>query len=173
MIAGKKVILDSVNTSDLEQMRQWRNEPELRSYFREHRIISDEMQEIWYTNTVNDAAQVNFAIRVDGTLIGHCGLFYIKWIARHAEFGIYIGNRQYRENGYGSDALRTLIKYGFEQLNLNKIWCEVYNNNAALDIYKHLGFTPEGVLRQNAYKDGQFLDSHILSMLKDEYNSGV
>ena len=68
-------------------------------------------------------------------------------------------------------SLRTLIKYGFEELNMNRIWCEVYSNNDALHIYKHLDFVEEGVLRQNYYAEGKYWDSHILSMLKEEYLS--
>ena len=52
---------------------------------------------------------------------------------------------------------------------MNRIWCEVYSNNDALQIYKHLGFKEEGVLRQNYYSEGEYWDSHILSMLKEEY----
>ena len=86
------------------------------------------------------------------------------------EFGIYIGDDDYRNGGFGSDALRTLIKYGFEDLNLNRIWCEVYDNNAALEVYKHIGFIYEGKMRENYYHEGQYWDSHILGMLKKEYN---
>ena len=65
--------------------------------------------------------------------------------------------------------LRTIMKYGFNDLNLNRIWCEVYSNNAAIDIYEKVGFVREGTLRQNVFKDGEYLDSTILSILKHEY----
>ena len=104
-------------------------------------------------------------------LIGHCGLYYINWTSRTAEFGIYIGDKEYRKGGYGSDALRTLISYGFNDLNMNRIWCEVYNNNeGALEVYKHVGFIYEGKLRENYYNEGKYWDSHIMGMLKNEYN---
>ena len=102
-------------------------------------------------------------------MIGSCGLTYINWVYRTAEFSITIGNKSYRSGGFGSDTLRTLIKYGFEELNLNRIWCEVYSNNAAIDIYKHIGFVEEGILRQNYYNEGRYWDSHIMSMLREEY----
>ena len=89
MIKGKKVVLDPVNTEDLEQFRNWRNDPDLRKYFREYREISDEMQTRWFDKTINDQNQVNFSIKEKQTkkLIGHCGLYYINWRARHGEFG--------------------------------------------------------------------------------------
>lgn len=172
MISGKKIGLTSVSTESLEQFREWRNRPELRQYFREHRELSKEMQTNWFNSKVlNDPNQYNFEIRdLDSKkLIGHCGLYYINWIARTAEFGIYIGDNNFRNGGYGSDSLRTLIDYGFNQLNLNKIWAEVYSNNDAFHVYTHVGFKVDGVLRQNVYKNGEYYDATIISMLKSEY----
>tara|TARA_R110001583_G_scaffold158335_2_gene310307 strand:- start:137 stop:661 length:525 start_codon:yes stop_codon:yes gene_type:complete len=172
MIVGTKIKLTKVEKENIEQLRKWRNNPELRKYFREYRLINKENQQKWYESTVlNDSTSYNFEIRdeISNKLIGHCGLHYVNWISRTAEFGIYIGDNDYRNGGYGSDALRTLIKYGFEDLNLNKIWCEVYDNNKALEMYKHIGFVYEGKLRQNYYNEGKYWDSHLLGMLKEEY----
>ena len=120
---------------------------------------------------LNDSSQINFEIRdlKSDQLIGHCGLYYIDWIHRHAEFGIYVGDLDFRSGGYGSDALRALLKYGFNDINLNKIWCEVFSNNTALEVYKHIGFKYEGKLRDHYYNEGKYWDSHMLSMLKKEF----
>lgn len=173
MIEGKKVILESVDSTHLEQFRIWRNNPDLRKYFREYREISDEMQKKWFEKITTDQNQVNFSIKDKKTkkLIGHCGLYYINWRSRHGEFGIYLGDNSFRGGGFGSDALRQLCRYGFDELNLNKIWCEVYSNNASLEMYRHIGFVDEGILRENYYCDGKYWDSFVLSMLKKEYES--
>tara|TARA_A100001515_G_scaffold125947_1_gene110962 strand:- start:2581 stop:3105 length:525 start_codon:yes stop_codon:yes gene_type:complete len=173
MLNGTKIYLGPVEEESIEQLRLWRNQPYLRKYFREFREINKKMQSQWFENkVVKDPNQVNFQIHdfESKKLIGHCGLYYINWIHRHAEFGIYIGDQNYRSGGYGSDALRTLISYGFNDLNLNKIWCEVYSNNDALAIYEHLGFKKEGVLRQHYYNEGKYWNSTILSLLKSEFN---
>ena len=173
MLRGKKISLASIKENNLEQLREWRNRPELRKYFREHKEISQVMQTTWFNKINQDSNQVNFEIcdKESNKLIGHCGLYYINWVHRHAEFGIYIGNDNFRNGGYGADSLRTLIKYGFEDLNLNKIWCEVYSNNKSLEVYRHLGFKDEGILREHYYNDGQYWDSHMLSLLKKEYRT--
>ena len=175
MIVGKKVVLDSVEKHDIERLRKWRNDPKLRKYFREYREINGEMQEKWFEKISFDTNQVNFTIKdkKNKNLIGHCGLSYINWTNRTGEFGIYIGDREYRGGGYGSDALRQLCRYGFESLNLNRIWCEVYSNNASLDMYRHIGFVDEGILRQNYFSEGKYWNSHVLSMLKGEYEQKV
>ena len=172
MINGKKVGLTAVNQENIEQLREWRNQPELRQYFREHKELSKEMQSNWFNSRVlNDPNQYNFEIHdlESNKLIGHCGLYYINWIARTAEFGIYIGDFSFRNGGYGSDSLRTLIHYGFDELNMNKIWAEVYSNNEALNVYIHLGFKIEGILRQNVFKNGQYFDSTVISLLRSEW----
>ena len=171
-VKGNKVFLSAVEEESTEQLRSWRNDPELRKYFREYKEISKTMQKRWYENRVHgDDNQVNFEIHDldSGKLIGHCGLYYIDWIHRHAEFGIYVGDMDFRSGGYGSDALRTLIKYGFNDLNLNKIWCEVYTNNDALDIYRHIGFRDEGLIRQHYFNEGSYWDSNLLSLLRCEH----
>ena len=172
MIRGKKIYLSSVEESSIEQLRQWRNMPELRQYFREYREISSTKQKKWFLDRViNDPNQVDFEIhdKESEKLIGHCGLYYINWINRAAEFTVYIGDKDYRNGGYGSDTLRILFRYGFDVLNLNKIWCEVYSNNKAIDIYRHLGFKDEGCLRQNYYHDGKYWDSYLLGLLREEW----
>lgn len=172
MLLGNKIMLSKVEKENIEQLRQWRNTPELKKYFREYRELNKDNQLNWYNSKVlNDNTTYNFEIRTkDNHLIGHCGLHYINWVNRTGEFGIYIGDLKYRQGGYGSDALRTLIKYGFEELNLNRIWCEVWDNNAALDVYKHIGFVYEGKLRQTYFNEGRYWDSHLLGMLKTEYD---
>jgi len=168
-LAGDKIILCILEQEYMEMIRGLRNDPSRRRYFREYRELTEDMQNDWFHKQQFDNTQENFAIKIKGgEIIGLCGLKYINWVYRSAEFAIFIQNNS-MNNGYGSDALRTLIKYGFEDLNLNRIWCEVYSNNDALGIYKHIGFTEEGVLRQTKFSEGRYWNSHVLSMLKSEW----
>ena len=172
MIPGKKVYLSSLNRSSLAQLREWRNSPELRKYFREHREISDAMQENWYNNRVlNNSNQVDFEIHdlQSGSLIGHCSLNYIVWTNRTAELGIYIGDKEFRRGGYGTDALNLLMDYAFKTLNLNRVWCEVFSNNEAINVYRKIGFVDEGKMRQHHFEEGVYLDSYILGLLAEDW----
>ena len=64
MVIGKKIILQKVERKNLERLREWRNNPELRKYFREHRLINSENQQKWYESKVlGDPNQYNFEIR--------------------------------------------------------------------------------------------------------------
>lgn len=170
MITGKKVELRAVSTDDLKQLLKWRNSPGLRQYFREYRILSLSQEVEWYKQIQEDRNQAAFSICVNEHLIGCCGLHYIKWTNRTGEFGIYIGDERYRGGGYGKDALIILMRYGFYELNLNRIWGEVYSNNDALNVYYHIGLKKEGVLRDHYYCDGKYYDSVMVGILRDEFD---
>ena len=175
MITGEKTYLAVVERTDTEQLRTWRNMPELRQYFREYREISTEMQDKWFTERVcGNRDQVDFGIHdlSTGELIGHCGLYYIDWVSRNAELAVYLGSQYHRGRGYGVDALRLLFDYGFLTLGLHRVWCEVFDGNAAVDVYRHLGFRDEGVKRQHHFDGGRFIDSLMLGLLSSEWQSG-
>lgn len=172
MIKGEKVYFTAINKGSIYQLMEWRNNPELRKYFREYREISDTMQEAWYNNRVlNNDKQVDFEIHdlKSGQLIGHCGLCYINWINRTAELAIYIGDESFRRGGYGKDTLTLLMDYAFKTLNLNRVWCEVFSNNAAIEVYRKIGFVDEGKLRQHCFKDGVYIDCYMLGLLREEW----
>ena len=173
MISGKKVYLKEVEEEHLPILLKYRNNPNFRKYYREYRVLNSQNKLNWWKDKVcNDDSWQFFVVtphQEPDKVIGSVGLTYIHPVYKSGEFSLTIGDEDYRGGGYGSDALRTVIMFGFDQLNLNRIWCEVYSNNKAVDVYKHIGFKEEGVLRQSVFKDGEYHDSHVMSMLKSEY----
>lgn len=178
MWKGKKVILECIDEENIEQMRQWRNDPERRQYFREWKDITKPMQKAWFDERgCNKHPQhVYFQImsyREDASglihknLIGCCGLHYIDWRLRCAEFGIFIA--QDLGQGKGKEALELLCNYGFWEMNLHKIWCEVYDNNSSIELYRSLGFKDEGMQRHTYFNKGQYGNSYLLSVLESEW----
>jgi RimJ/RimL family protein N-acetyltransferase len=114
-----------------------------------------------------------FAIRSreDGRLLGMCALKDIRWASRHAMCWIGIGDPAMRGRGYGSDAMRVLLRFAFMDMNLNCIALEVFSyNKPALAAYRKLGFKDDGVLRAYLYRDGEYYDMHLMSMLRGEWS---
>jgi len=105
----------------------------------------------------------------NSTLIGHCVLTNIHWTYRTAEFGIYIGDKAGRGFGWGTEALKLLLTYGFDVLNLNKVWGEVYDDNPALKIFEKLGFKQECIMKQARFMHGKYCDIFVIGMLKGEW----
>lgn len=175
MIYGERVALRAVQKDDLPQLMNWRNRPEFRKYFREYRELNLEMQERWFQNTVlGDKNTIMFSI-VDiktEALVGCCGLCYIDWINRHAELSLYIGykNSYVDLNGYAEDACRLLLAYGFGQLNLYKIWAEIYEfDKLKGELLEMFAFQKDGVLRNHYFYNGKWHNSIIWSLLQKDY----
>jgi RimJ/RimL family protein N-acetyltransferase len=184
MIVGEKVVLEEIDRANIEQLRVWRNQPELRQWFREYKDITPDKQEQWYSERGNNTnpAHVYFQImslggfedepnadRVkDRYLVGACGLHYIDFRLRSTEFGIFLGRD--RNQGKGKEALTLLFDYGFKELNLHKIWGEVYSGNDSLNLYKQF-MKEDGILRDNFFHNGKYGDSIVVSVLENEWRN--
>jgi RimJ/RimL family protein N-acetyltransferase len=175
MLKGKYTGLRAVEKDDLILLRDWRNDSNFRRNFREHKELNLLNQENWFNRTYSNPNDFMFVI-VDlenNEPIGACGLLYTNWINRSSDFSFYIGKNQlYIDDKYAYDAAKILIKYGFHDLNLNKIWMELYEyDSKKLDFFQNkFAFHIDGKLRENAFSDGKYWDSYIISILKSEFN---
>lgn len=89
---------------------------------------------------------------------------------KKVELDIIIGDKENMGKGFGTDALKTLIKYLFMKFNLNKIWIEARANNLrAVKAYQRAGFKREGLLRKEDYFEGKFVDCIRFGILKKEF----
>lgn len=164
MLKGKYVGLRAIEESDLSQLLLWRNHPNYRRYFREYRELSQTNQRNWFDSKVlNDKSTEMFSI-VDvntGELLGACGLCYIDWINRNADFSIYIGKDDlYIDEKYAIEAAQIMMKYGFEELNLHRLWSEIYSFDEAKKVmFDRLGFKLEGVHKETHWTEGKWCDS--------------
>ena len=97
-------------------------------------------------------------------LIGTCQLHSISAVHRHAELQIRIGDVKQRGHGYGTDAVQLLLKFGFDDLNLHRIFLHVFaDNKAAVRTYEKCGFKREGILRHAAHIDGRYVDDVLMA----------
>jgi RimJ/RimL family protein N-acetyltransferase len=173
MIKGNLVGLRAVEKEDLILLRDWRNNPDLRKNYREVRELNMTNQEAWYNKScVNNPNDFMFIIQrlEDNKPIGAAGLLYINWIIRSADFSFYIGeeNVYIDDKGYAEDAAKLLIDYGFNNLNLHKIWMELYEFDIKkINFFKDiLNFNQDGILTDNCYEGGKYWNSLILYKLK-------
>jgi RimJ/RimL family protein N-acetyltransferase len=105
--------------------------------------------------------------------IGNTSLMGIEWTSRLAEVGLFIGEKQLWNQGYGRETVQLMLKYAFETLNMNRVWLRVYEHNLrGIKAYERAGFVHEGRLRQAIYSDGRYYDVLIMSVLHSEWVSG-
>jgi RimJ/RimL family protein N-acetyltransferase len=171
MIQGEKVRLRGFDETDIGLLQRWANDWDVSRWMinRYPTALPDEREGVqdMMKPQPNEKA---FAIEShDGVLIGWCGLCQISWEDRRASLAIAIGDKTRWGHGYGTDATRTLVRFGFEEMNLNRIDLNVHADNArAVRCYEKIGFIHEGVLRGNVYRDGECVDSIVMSVLRHE-----
>lgn len=173
MLKGKKVGLRAIEPGDLAQLLEWRNRPELRQYFREYRELNSAQQQQWFEQKVNgDPSTRMFSIveLASGRLLGACGLCYIDWINRTADFSIYIGaDGLYIDDVLAPDTARVLIEYGFRELGLHRLWSEIYSfDSAKTKFFDTLGFQLDGRHRQTHWTADRWHDSLYFSLLSTD-----
>jgi RimJ/RimL family protein N-acetyltransferase len=170
MLTGNITGLRAIERKDLSQLLSWRNNPSFRRYFREYRELNSDQQAAWYEQFVlNDPSTRMFAVidLGDMSLIGACGLCYIDWINRSADFSIYIGVSDiYIDEKYADDAASLLIKYGFEELNLHRLWAEVYQyDDRKTAFFRRLGFNLDGQHKDTCWSAGKWWDSLFFGLI--------
>ena len=90
------------------------------------------------------------------------------------EVGIVIGEKDYQNKGYGTEAMELLIEYGFTTINLNRIELYTYDFNiSALKSYKKVGFIEEGRKRQFIWANGGYHDAIIMGILAEEWREKI
>ena len=104
-------------------------------------------------------------------LVGVCGLCYIDWINRNADFLIYIGKDSlYIDEVYAVDAAKVMMKYGFEELNLHRLWAEIYDfDKKKKKMFDKLGFAFEGTHKETHWTEGRWCDSLYYGMIETLY----
>ena len=158
--------------------RVWRNDTRINRWCRQYGLIDEISQGKWLNKIATDPSIMMYSIytptdnQVDDyiTLQGVCGFTGITPVHNSAEFSIYIDPDKHKM-GYGKAALQTLLHHGFEDLNFNRIWGESFDKNPAMSLYDKLGFQKEGTLRETYYKEGQYWDSHIYSLIRSDWNA--
>lgn len=164
MLKGQYVGLRAIEKDDLSQLLEWRNQPEYRRYFREYRELSSVNQAEWFeSRVIRDKNTVMFSIVniSTGELLGACGLCYIDWINKNADFSIYIGkDGVYIDDVYAVEAAQLMMKYGFDELNLHKLWAEIYSFDEMKKVlFDKLGFSLEGCHKETHWTEGGWCDS--------------
>ncbi len=115
---------------------------------------------------------VTFHLRTlaDDRLIGFVSIHSIEWNNQSGLISIGIGDPDYRDQGYGSEALNLALNYGFNELGLYRIGLDVIaSNSRAVHAYEKAGFRHEGRLRSAVYRDNQRTDRLLMGILRDDW----
>ncbi len=172
-LTGDKVGLRPMSREDLPLCQNWYNNPDVTRYLEMGwRPSSPADLEAVYKEATEDKNAVVAVVcdKETGKAIGTVGLYLILWPGRRAQFRILLGEPELFGNGFGTEATKLIVDYGFKRLNLATIYLGVNAENAgAVKAYKKAGFVEEGRQRQFIYNNGRFYDCLMMSILRQDY----
>jgi RimJ/RimL family protein N-acetyltransferase len=174
MYEGKLVRLRAYRKEDIPLAQQWLNEPDMKLNLAPGvpypYTLEDE--EKWYASnsSMNDAYIFAIETVATGEYIGGCGVNSVDWKNSFAHVGIAVCNREYLGKGYGTEAMRLLVDFIFNEMNLHKVCLYVYEfNERAIKSYLKCGFVLEGTLRDQVFKAGRYWNQLSMGILRDEW----
>ena len=174
-IVGTQCYLLPISKEDADAWAKWFNDLSVSIPLGDEAYIPTSLeQEQSHTQNIIDSHAHVFSIidLQNNNLIGRCLLFDVNLIDRNANLGIVIGDKDYWDRGFGTEALSLLLDYGFSLLNLNNIMLGTFEfNKRAIFCYKKLGFKEIGRRRQARIIGGRKYDSIFMDILAYEYQS--
>ena len=176
MIYGERIRLRALEREDLPKFVEWLNDPEVRENLFISHPLSMAQEEQWFEQMVKlPQFEQPLCIEVRGKdgwhLIGNLSLMDINQTHRYAELGIVIGDKEFWNQGYGTEAITVLVNHAFKQLNLHRVYLRVYATNPrGVRCYEKVGFRHEGTQRETIFKDGRYIDMHMMSILSSEWD---
>ncbi len=175
MIEGERIRLRAIERDDLPRFVTWLNDPEVLRGLLIYAPLSLPQEEIWFQHMLERPVEeqplvIEVRMPEGWVPVGNIALDRVNWKERSAEVGIVIGEKIFWNQGYGREAMSLIVRYGFNELNLNRIFLRVYETNQrAIKSYERAGFVLEGRLRQDHFQDGQYIDVLLMSVLRSEW----
>ncbi|MCD4731452.1 MAG: GNAT family N-acetyltransferase [Bacteroidales bacterium] len=173
MIETERTNLRAIERTDLPLRTQWLNNPMVRETLILSVPISEAQVEHWFKKILKDPSREDFIIvyKEDKAPIGFAGYIGIDWIHRKAEPYIAIGSTEHWGIGLGTEVVRKLLDYGFNEMGFNRQYGFMLDNNpGALKMDLKAGFKEEGLLKQDVMIHGEYHDRIMLGITKDEFN---
>jgi len=171
-LIGETVYLRPLELDDLNLCQKWMNDPAVRRFISPVRPLNQLAERAFLEELHKRPDDIIMAIvlRDADRHIGNTGLHHTNHVDRMAEFGIAIGETDCWQKGYGTEATRLMVDYGFNTLNLNRLYLRVHADNPrGVATYERVGFRKEGLMRQARFHDGRYHDVILMGLLREEF----
>ncbi len=173
---GERVYLRPIEVEDASLYQAWVNEPENLQFIGRFQPMSGVEERRWL-ETLHERKEEHafgIALREGERLIGNCALRGTALPHRTGTLGILIGEKDLQGKGYGAEAIRLLLDYGFGTLGLHRVGLDVSAHNArGIRCYEKCGFRREGVRREARWWGGRWWDVHEYAILEHEWQSSL
>ena len=170
MFRGENVRLTAMRESDLPEYRMWNSETDFGRYYNSNPIreVSEKQADDWYKEASD--CDFRFAIRSldKDDFLGVCAIEDIEWPHGVGWLSIAVGSA-YHGKGRGTEAMKLLENYAWNELNLHRLQLTVFDyNKPAIAMYEKMGFQKEGVFREFLKRDGKRHDMYLYGKLTSE-----
>lgn len=176
-IETERLVLRELDKGDFSSIHSYASDPEVTKY-QPWGPNSEADTQMFLNQVIKyqlDNPRYNYEIAVvgkeDNKLIGACGIHLSDPNNRGGWIG-YCYNQEYWGSGYATESAKAIIKFGFERLNLHRIFATCDPDNiGSVRVLGKIGMIKEGCLRENKYQKGQWRDSFVYSILEQEYRA--
>ena len=169
-IVGKRIYLSPVCADDADIYIRWMNETVARNFGQYPLVVSSKNDLKWLYEPPSDMQRYAMVLFDGDVMIGSISIHNIDHLNRNAFIGIFIGEEEHRNKGYGAEAIQLILAYGFKTLNLHNVMLSVHEDNfEGIACYKKVGFREVGRRREWLFKNGKYIDIIYMDMLECEF----
>lgn len=163
------------NKSDILNKVKWINDPKINMYLHYELPLCPDRTLKWYNNIIGNSSRADFVFEIENNNnnivpIGLIGLLDISMKNKKAEFYIVTGNQDYLGKGIATKAAKKFLEYAFKKYDLNKIYLYTeVENIKAQRLFERIGFVKEGILKDDLYQNGEFLDRCYYALFRKDF----
>ncbi len=170
---GTKCYLSPLNPEDAAVFTEWLNDLELTKYLTIIRRTLSLTREKEILENMAKTEHVYVIVDLEiNKIIGIAGLHDLDHINNCCELGLFIGDKDYWNHGYGEEATRLLLDFAFNVLNMHNAMLKVFDYNIrALKCYQKIGFKEIGRRREAFLITGKYYDIIYMDLLSEEFES--
>ena len=175
-LIGDRIYLSpkGVSEESVKKYTEWMNDFNVTDYIgRTDQIVTLTGEKEWLENCAKNTDNREFDIGElnSNKLVGTISLGQFSWVNRSSVLGIFIGDKDFRDNGYGTEAINLLLEYGFKYLNLHSIRLDLIAiNERAHKCYLKCGFKDTGRSRDAIFLNGKYYDELHMDILESEFD---
>ena len=166
-LEGEHVYISPMNVEDAEIYTKWLNNAEITQYLSIHNgLVSIPGERTYIEEFCKQEFNMCIVKKENDELIGNIGLSELDYKDGTAELGIFIGEKENLGKGYGSEAIKLLTKYAFEELRLHSIYLRTYDiNERAIRAYEKCGFKEFGRRHESIFMHGKYHDVVYMELI--------
>lgn len=170
-IVGERIYLSPTDPDEVDCYVKWMNDKAVAVNFSQYnKLVSSKSDLPWIYEPSADRQRYAIVLLDGDLLIGSISLHNIDHLNRNAYIGIFIGEEEQRNKGYGAEAIRLILDYGFKTMNLLNIMLTVNADNLpGIACYKSVGFKETGRLREWIFQDGKYIDKLYMGIVENEF----